>query len=978
MASPHEIYKYGEVEVNTRDLYEARTHAAAENGALDPRLGVSTKRVHCVTCGNFMEACNGHFGHVRLALPVFHIGYFRSIMATLQCICKSCSRLLLPENERREYLSKMRRAANDNLRRQQLFKIITDICKKVRRCPHCGSINGVVKKVGALKIVHEKYRYASKRGDLEETEHKLSFTYATEHLPELKQYTQRAADDLNPMRVYYLFQRMSATDCEALGMDPTKSRPELYIWRYVPAPPIAIRPSVAQDGATNEDDITIKLTEIVWTNSLIQAALSKGTPVGNLIEQWDFLQLSIAMYINSELPGVQNQHTTKPIRGFAQRLKGKQGRFRGNLSGKRVDFSGRTVISPDPNLSIEQVAIPEHVAKIMTYPERVTRYNRKHLQSLVLNGAYQYPGALFIYKTGDKHKKWLRNGDFKKYAEELKFGDVVERHLLDGDIVLFNRQPSLHKLSIMAFYVKVRPGRTFRLNECVCNPFNADFDGDEMNVHVPQTEEARAEAIQLMGVKHNLQTPRNGEPIIAAIQDFITVSYLITHKDVFYDRKSFSTICSYMFDAAVHIDLPSPCILKPIALWSGKQIFSILMRPSGKSQLLVNFEAKSRSFSPTPDMASDMCKNDGYVVVRNSEIMCGAFDKSIVGEGKKNSLFYVILRDYGSNEAAASMNRLAKLSARWVGNQGFSIGIGDVQPGHQLRQLKDSLVETAYSNCDDLIVQREAGTLENQAGCDQDQTLEAKISGILSRVRDDVGQICMKELGSTNAPLIMATCGSKGSKINVSQMVACVGQQIISGSRVPDGFQDRALPHFPKHSKQPPSKGFVRNSFYSGLLPTEFFFHAISGREGLVDTAVKTAETGYMSRRLMKSLEDLSSQYDASVRNASGGIVQFTYGNDGLDPTYLEGDGVPVDFRRTWTHCEQLSRNLQMRELLDVDGLLAAMASLKIDEKYTGTLSDSLFIESLEDFVKETVVQRFSKVSTAKRGRSSMGGNFSN
>ena len=141
-----------------------------------------------------------------------------------------------------------------------------------------------------------------------------------------------------------------------------------------------------------------------------------------------------------------------------------------------------------------------------------------------------------------------------------------------------------------------------------------------------------------------------------------------------------------------------------------------------------------------------------------------------------------------------------------------------------------------------------------------------------------------------------------GSVINVSQMVACVGQQIIAGHRVPDGFQDRSLPHFPKKSKEPPSKGFVRNSFYSGLRATEFLFHAISGREGLVDTAVKTAETGYMQRRLMKALEDLTTQYDLSVRNSTGGVVQFRYGDDGLDPACLEGDAQPIDMNRSLKH----------------------------------------------------------------------------
>ena len=233
-----------------------------------------------------------------------------------------------------------------------------------------------------------------------------------------------------------------------------------------------------------------------------------------------------------------------------------------------------------------------------------------------------------------------------------------------------------------------------------------------------------------------------------------------------------------------------------------------------------------------------------------------------------------------------------------------------------MKQKKEELVEIAYRKCDELITLFNKGELETQPGCNEEQTLEAKIGGLLSKVREEVGDVCINELDNWNAPLIMATCGSKGSTLNVSQMVAVVGQQIISGNRVPDGFQDRSLPHFPKNSKTPQSKGFVRNSFFSGLSPPEFLFHAISGREGLVDTAVKTAETGYMSRRLMKSLEDLSCQYDNTVRTSANGIVQFTYGGDGLDPLEMEGNAQPVNFNRSWDHAYNITFNNQDKGLL--------------------------------------------------------------
>ena len=834
--------------------------------------------------------------------------------------------VLLEEGDRRRFLKTFRRPGLENLTRTKTFKAVNTTARKVQLCPRCGGLNGVVKKVGALKIVHEKFR---PKKLAEERRH---FDKSFDHIikqpgqgigsgSDIRQHLSRAQDDLNPLKVLELFKRISDEDCELLGLRPEHGRPEEYLWQYICVPPVCIRPAVAQDANTNEDDLTIKIAEIVFANALVRTSISRGAAINQLVEQWEFLQTTVALYINSEAPGLSTnaQSSSKPIRGFCQRLKGKTGRFRGNLSGKRVDFSGRTVISPDPNLKIDEVAVPERVAMILTYPERVNEHNLEAMKQAIMNGHSKHPGANFIVdaKTGFKRMlKFMARPE--EAAKRIKIGDIVERHLRDGDIVLFNRQPSLHKLSIMSHRVKVRPWRTFRLNECACNPYNADFDGDEMNMHVPQTEEARTEATVLMGVKHNLVTPRNGEPIIAAIQDFITASFLISNRDRFFDRTQFAQICSTFGDATMHIEVPPPAILKPVRLWTGKQVFGCLIRPNLKGQnVLVNLEAKCRTFEkPQQGYFDDMSPNDGYLVIVNSEIMCGVMDKSTVGDGKKNSVFGVMLRDYGADVAIEAMNRLAKMCARWLANQGFSLGINDVMPGYTLRTTKDAKVETAYAKCLDLIEKAKRGQLANLPGCDQDQTLESEISGVLSDVRGDVGKICMTELSRHNAPLVMAVCGSKGSQINVAQMVACVGQQIISGSRVPNGFQDRSLPHFAKKSKDPPSKGFVRNSFFSGLTPTEFLFHAISGREGLVDTAVKTAETGYMQRRLMKALEDLGTHYDTSVRNSVGGIVQFVYGDDGLDPAELEGDALPVEYFRSWKHAIAITRHLPGRGLL--------------------------------------------------------------
>jgi DNA-directed RNA polymerase III subunit RPC1 len=734
---------------------------------------------------------------------------------------------------------------------------------------------------------------------------------------ELDKHFNKAVEDLNPLRVLNLFKMITPTDCELLGINPVEGRPEMFIWQYLPAPPVCIRPSVAQENASTEDHLTTKLADIVHISSLIKAALQNGQPLGTIMEQWDFMQLQIAMYVNSDIPGLQQPGFGKAIRGFCQRLKGKQGRFRGNLSGKRVDFSGRTVISPDPNLSIEQVALPELIAKKMTYPERVFQQNIEKMREYIRNGPFKWPGANQIHRKGEENKRSLQFGNRYEIARNLQIGDIVERHVKDGDIVLFNRQPSLHKLSIMAHFAKIRSGRTFRFNECVCGPYNADFDGDEMNIHVPQTIEARTEAIILMGVKNNLCTPKNGELIISATQDFITASYLLSCKDKFLDRKTFAQLCLGMVDSNVHVDIPPPAIVKPEAMWTGKQLFGVLMRPNTQSNVLVNLDAKCRDYrKPLVVQAPDMDINDGWLVVRNSQVMCGRMDKTTVGSGNKDSIFYTILRDFGPDEAVKAMDRLAKLSTRFLTNQGFSIGINDVMGGESLNDQKTALVAKAYTEVDDLIKQYKDGKLEKIKGCSLEETLENAISGLLSRLRQQAGDFCINTLSSWNSPLIMAKSGSKGSQINVAQMITLVGQQMVASARVVDGFQDRTLPHFPKHAKQALSKGFVLNSFFSGLTPTEFFFHAISGREGLVDTAVKTAETGYMSRRLMKSLEDLSTRYDNTVRTAASGIVQFQFGADKLDPVDMEGHAVPVHFNRAFTHAVSTTWDNNERSLL--------------------------------------------------------------
>ena len=611
------------------------------------------------------------------------------------------------------------------------------------------------------------------------------------------------------------------------------------------------------------------------------------------------MQAIAAQYINSEASGLPASLTQgKPIRALTQRLKGKHGRFRGNLSGKRVDFSGRTVISPDPNLSITQVAVPVNMAKILTFPERALPFNVNILKTLVINGPFTHPGANFV-ELSDGTKIALHYAKRREIAENLKIGDIVERHLSNGDYVLFNRQPSLHRISIMAHEVKVMSSKTLRFNECVCTPYNADFDGDEMNIHLPQTQEAKTEIKELMKVSGNILTPKSGEPIIAPTQDFLTCAFLLTQRDVFYDRGTFFKYLNFFSDAKMHIDVPQPAIVFPKELWTGKQLFSVLLKPDIKSKKFLNIEVKERNYSGQGEC---MCIKDGWVVIRNSELLSGNICKTTLGSGSKAGLIFALVRDHSPQEAGDFMLRMAKLSSRWTMEKGISIGISDVTPSQLLLDNKKDILDTSIQECEAVINQWRNGKLTLKPGCNAEQTLESVLNGKLSQIRDKLGDLLRNSLNVFNSPYVMAISGSKGSNINLSQMIACVGQQTVSGHRIPDGFWGRTLPHFATNDRSPDAKGFVANSFYSGMTPTELYFHTMGGREGLIDTAVKTAETGYMQRRLMKSLEDLSIKYDYSVRTSTNEIAQFLYGDDSLEPMKMEDDEKPVNFHRLLEH----------------------------------------------------------------------------
>lgn len=322
----------------------------------------------------------GHFGYLDLALPVFHVGHFRNTIQILQTICKTCARAMLKEPDAKTFSKRLMNPNLSYLAKKAIHKQVLLKAKKNTKCPHCDAVNGPVKKgAGLMKIVHEPFRGKKATDPLVSNALDLMLR-STDNNRELSQSINQSSliQELNPIEVLNLFKIIPKNDIPLLGMTSPNSNPTNLIVTRVYVPPVCIRPSVVSEikSGTTEDDLTMKQSEILLINDVIAKHMNSGGKIELIQEDWDFLQLHCALYFNSEVSGVPlNMMPKKSTRGIVQRLKGKQGRFRGNLSGKRVDFSARTVISPDPNLMIHQVGVPDRVAKILTFPERVNSAN---------------------------------------------------------------------------------------------------------------------------------------------------------------------------------------------------------------------------------------------------------------------------------------------------------------------------------------------------------------------------------------------------------------------------------------------------------------------------------------------------------------------------------------------------------------------------------------------------------------------------
>ncbi len=851
--SPEDIRNSSVAEITSRDTYI--NNKPVINGLFDPRMGVLDPGLICPTDGlNYMNT-PGYFGHINLARPVYYIQYLTATIKILRCVCTKCSKLKISKEKYSHLLKE-----SPKKRWEQVFKVAS----KVKRCGEetpdgCGCKQPrKIYKEGLANIYAEWENTDGIESEDGTVKDKLTMK-------------------MTPEMVLKIFRRISDEDVNFMGYSPVWSRPDWFICQTLAVPPPAVRPSVKHDSQQrSEDDISHIIVNIIKANKTLQDKIDANNSE-KVIEDWStVLQYYVATMIDNRIPGVAAvaQRSGRALKSIKERLVGKTGRVRGNLMGKRVDFSARSVITPDASLKIEELGVPKAIAMNITFPQCVNKRNHGFLMKLVLNGPKKYPGANILErKTGESISL--------KYVDRdtlvLNEGDVVHRHLLDGDPVLFNRQPTLHRMSMMCHIVKVmKKGSTFRMNVADTKPYNADFDGDEMNMHGPQDEESQAELMYLAAVPRQIISPQNNQSIVGIFQDSLLGAHRLTRENITFTPRQAMNLLMY-YD----------------------NVDTSLFKDNDKD--ITSFEVLSQILPPLStrfanklyDSDENKKTSNNIIEIVNGKYMRGSMDKSVLGSGSKG-LIQNIFNDFNYKESADFIDNIQAIVTEYMKISGYSVGISDLIADDKTNQRIISTVNEKKREVKNLINQLHMGVFENSTGKSNEIEFETRVNALLNEASGNAGKIGRKSLSADNRFVIMVNAGSKGSTINIAQMISCLGQQNVDGKRIPMGFEDRTLPHYTKFDDSPEARGFVESSFIQGLTPEELYFHAMGGRVGLIDTAVKTSQTGYIQRRLIKSMEDLKVEYDMTVRNNKNKVIQFCYGDDNINPTKTENQSFPL------------------------------------------------------------------------------------
>ncbi|MCK5149512.1 DNA-directed RNA polymerase subunit A' [Candidatus Pacearchaeota archaeon] len=799
LLSPDKIKKLSTAKIVTPELYNIDGYPV-DGGLMDLRLGAIDPGVRCRTCGGRLKECLGHPGSIDLARPIMHLKYIPLVELGLRCFCQECKKLMLADKDLEKYTPSQRaKKAKDS-----------------KKCPHCGAANEKIKLEKPTNFYQGKIR-------------------------------------LFPTEIREKLVNIKDEELEKIGINPVSCRPEWGILTTLLVPPVTIRPSIIlESGERSEDDLTHKLSDIIRANQRLWENLNAGAPEVIIEDLWDLLQFHVTTFFDNTVAKIPpaRHRSGQPLKTITERIKGKEGRIRKNLAGKRVNYSGRTVISPDPFIEINEIGVPHEIATVVTLAETVTDLNIEKLKKLVERGD-KYPGANYIIRPDGKRKK-ITPELKEEVINELVPGYKVERHLQEGDVVLFNRHPSLHRGSLMAHFVKVLPGRTFRLHPAAAYPYNADFDGDEMNIHSPQTEEARAEAKILLDVKKNLISPKNNTNLIGCIGDAVTGNYLLGLNE--FSKESANQM---MYQAGIDCEFSKKTI-------SGTELFSEIL--------------------PKADFSNESIK------IKDGKILEGEIDKTTFGS-EDGDLIKELDKVVGRDETFEIIKKAFKLGTNYLSGRGITISVEDLDLDEKVVRAGEEIIKKAEKKTEEIIDSYDQGTLERIPGKTEKESREIRILKVLNEVRTKIGDIVKKEFPKNNPVNYMIKSGGGGNMLNITQMACCVGQQALWGKRIEIGYTERTLSFFEKGDLSPRARGFISSPFIKGLRPDEFFFGAVTGRDSLMDTALRTPKSGYLYRRLANAFQDIRIEYDGTVRDSNNEIIQYKYGDDGKDISQLHKDG---------------------------------------------------------------------------------------
>lgn len=807
----------------------------------DERLGPSNSKSECLTCRE-TKKCPGHFGHIDLAVPIIHPQFARHLVSISNCFCLKCSKCKITKEELELEMDEVLddEAANiEFMGGKGQAKLIKSekLCSTVSYCsdPECEEICPQI--VLFEGKIYKVYQEGKKK-------HKNVIP-----LDELQIFLKNISnEDLEMIGIPIVYR-----DCYKYNGKVKESipsfRPEWLILTKLPVLPTVSRPPDYEGGIKSDDDLTYSYTEIIKNNQ----KLLDGKKLNEKSRQdtINTLEIYISSFIDNKDEKVK-QTSGKPIKSIKERISSKHGHIRGKLLGKRVDCCARSVITADPNIDLDEVGVAEQIAKELSFPETVSSKNFAVLNSLLNENKINMitrDSKLYINNIIKESDKKIK----------LRVGDRVFRQLQDGDTAIFNRQPTLHRGGMMKHRVKILPGKTLRMNPSATKPYNADFDGDEMQIHVPQNEESCTEAKEIMSVNKMIVSSQSNKPIIGAIQDCLIGSNILTQKGFMVKKHQFFD-CLYSA-GKIYVDnihnLFNRAAKYNIPLLSGRCLFSGLL-PS-------DFKYK---------VENDGSKEEKTVIIENGILIEGVINSKIIGTAY-DSIGQNLYRDYGDERASRFITDLQRLINKFLIFNGFSVGISDfVIPKENKEEIKNS-ISTAFIEVD---------AIENS----QDPRIlkEVKINNALNNRGQN---LAIKGLRKGNRLQIMIESGSKGNKMNVIQIVGHLGQNNVEGRRIQPEIDDsqRTLWCFDRNNTNPVSKGFIKSSFMDGLSPYEMWFHAKAGREGVINTAVKTRESGYAERKLVKRMEDSVVEQDYSIKNSVGNIIEFNYGLDNLNATFM-------------------------------------------------------------------------------------------